>query len=140
MSGYIKRATCIVISLTLTVLFVNARWAANLMRTHAAQNPAPPVKTAEQRYKNIQVFKGLPASELQSAMIFIVSSLGVNCNYCHVGGGAFEKDDKKTKQVARQMIRMMRSINDTNFDGRTVVTCNTCHRFDTPVVHSDHLF
>jgi hypothetical protein len=97
---------------------------------HQAQTTAPAaqVRTTEQRYKNIQVLKGIPASELQSAMTFIASSLGVNCNYCHVGGGAFEKDDKPTKQTARQMIQMMRNINNNNFGGQTVVTCNTCHR------------
>ncbi|HEV2704403.1 MAG TPA: c-type cytochrome [Pyrinomonadaceae bacterium] len=102
--------------------------AAAAVSPHQAQTAAAQVRTAEQRYKNIQVFKGMPASELQSAMTFIASSLGVNCNYCHVGGGAFEKDDKPTKQTARRMIQMMRNINDTNFGGQTVVTCNTCHR------------
>jgi photosynthetic reaction center cytochrome c subunit len=96
--------------------------------SHQAQIAASQAKTAEQRYKNIQVFKGLPASELQSMMTFIASSLGVSCNHCHVGGGAFEKDDKPTKQTARRMVQMMRDINDTNFGGKTVVTCNTCHR------------
>ncbi|HEU5235932.1 MAG TPA: hypothetical protein VFU37_02255, partial [Pyrinomonadaceae bacterium] len=38
-------------------------------------------KTAEQVYKNIQVFKGLPASELEPTMAFISGSLGVKCNH-----------------------------------------------------------
>jgi hypothetical protein len=127
MSGYVKRALCVAMPLALLLLYAQAHWAMRAGAKGAAQNPAPPVMTAEQKYKNIQVFKGLPASELQPAMQFMASSLGVNCNHCHVGGGAFEKDDKKPKQVARQMIQMTRAINEANFGGRMAVTCNTCH-------------
>ncbi len=84
-------------------------------------------KTAEQVYKNIQVFKGLPASQLQTVMTFMAGSLGVRCSHCHVAG-AFEKDDKPEKQSARRMIRMVFDINKGNFDGATAVTCYTCHR------------
>lgn len=83
-------------------------------------------KTAEQVYKNIQVFKGMPASQLDAAMAFISGSLGVKCNYCHVN--PFEKDDKPTKQTARRMIRMVFDLNKGSFDGRGAVTCFTCHR------------
>lgn len=121
MVQHIKRFVCVVTLLAAPVLFVRAGRTAP---------PAPPaqVKTAEQVYKNIQVLKGVPASDVQATMTFIAASLGVNCNYCHVGGGAFEKDDKKTKLTARRMIQMARDINAANFEGRTVVTCNTCHR------------
>jgi len=37
------------------------------------------------------------------------------------------KDDLQAKQTARKMITMVREINK-NFEGRTVVTCYTCHR------------
>lgn len=83
-------------------------------------------KTAEQVYKNIQVFKGLPASQLQTVMAFMAGSLGVKCSHCHAGG--FEKDDKPEKQSARRMIRMVFDINKGSFDGATAVTCFTCHR------------
>ena len=58
-------------------------------------------KMAEDAYKNIQVLKGIPADRLIPAMQFITYSLGVECSFCHVEG-AFEKDDKKPKQVARK--------------------------------------
>src|SRR6185503_13150676 len=58
-------------------------------------------KTAEQVYKNIQVFKGLPASQLLGAMNFMAGSLGVSCNHCHVPN-QFAKDEKPAKQTARQ--------------------------------------
>lgn len=85
-----------------------------------------PVKTAEQVYKNIQIFKGMPASELEPTMAFISGSLGVKCSYCHVN--PFEKDDKPTKQTARQMIGMVFEINRGNFRGEKAVSCFTCHQ------------
>lgn len=84
-------------------------------------------KTTEQQFKNIQVLKGIPADQLVPAMQFITASLGVECQFCHVEG-AFEKDDKKTKQTARKMIEMMITINQENFEGHREVTCYSCHR------------
>ena len=60
-------------------------------------------------------------------MQFIAASLGVECEFCHVQG-AFDKDDKKTKKTAREMITMMMAINKENFEGHREVTCFTCHR------------
>jgi photosynthetic reaction center cytochrome c subunit len=71
--------------------------------------------------------KGLPADELIPSMQFITAALGVECDFCHVQG-AFDKDDKKPKQIAREMMKMMISINADNFDSHREVTCNTCHR------------
>ena len=96
-----------------------------------AQSPQPPAKTevsktTEQVYKNIQVLKGVPAEQLIPAMQFITSSLGVQCDFCHLEDG-FEKDDKKPKQTARMMMKMMFAINHDSFDGRQAVTCFACH-------------
>lgn len=95
-----------------------------------AQIP-PPGQTAGQHYKNVQVLKDIPDEELIPAMDFITGALGVECSFCHVREGAFpqgfEKDDKKNKQTAREMMRMMRQINDASFSGRTEVTCASCH-------------
>ncbi len=84
-------------------------------------------KKAEEQYKNIQALKGIPADQLIPAMQFITASLGVECQFCHVEG-AFEKDDKKTKQTARKMMEMMFAINKNNFEGHREVTCYSCHR------------
>ena len=84
-------------------------------------------QTAEQRFKNIQVFKGLPATQLEPTMAFISGSLGVKCNHCHVTS-SFDKDDKPTKLTARRMIQMVRDLNKGNFNGQGAVTCFTCHR------------
>jgi len=93
----------------------------------AVRAQAPQQKTTEQVFKNIQVLKGKPADQLIPTMQFITAALGVECDFCHVQG-AFEKDDKKPKQIARQMMGMMIAINADNFDSHRVVTCNTCHR------------
>lgn len=83
-------------------------------------------QTAEQRFKNIQIFKNLPAAQLDPTMAFISGSLGVRCSYCHVN--QFDKDDKPQKIAARRMIQMVLDINKGNFNGQSAVTCYTCHR------------
>src|SRR6267143_3025771 len=62
--------------------------------------PAGP-KLAEEEFKNIQAFKGIPAEQVIPSMQFIAASLGVECEYCHVTH-ANEKDDKKPKVTARK--------------------------------------
>jgi hypothetical protein len=101
-------------------------------RVVEAQQPARQPRTAEQAFKNIQVIKTMPASQLQSAMSFMAASLGVDCSYCHTPP-AMEKDDKATKQTARRMLIMMNEINK-NFGDKTVVNCATCHRGRTKPV------
>jgi hypothetical protein len=92
----------------------------------AQSQPTAP-KTVDQVFKNIQVLKGVPADQLNPTMGFIAASLGVGCDHCHIAG-AFDKDDKKPKVVARQMMQMMFAINKENFEGKRVVTCYSCHR------------
>jgi hypothetical protein len=87
-------------------------------------------KKAEPQFKNIQVLKGMPASQMGGAMRFISASLGVGCDYCHVitdQGHWMEKDDKETKKIARKMILMTRAINHANFEDKPEVSCATCH-------------
>src|SRR5688572_9662179 len=98
----------------------------------ARQAPAPaPQPVAEAVFKNIQVMKGVPVDEFMGSMGFISNALAVNCTYCHLGEGGggwaeYAKDNDK-KMMARQMIVMVNTINKTNFGGRRVVTCVTCH-------------
>ena len=77
--------------------------------------------------KNLQVLKDVPPDQLIPAMQFISASLGVECEFCHVRD-AFDKDDKRPKQVARRMIQMVFAINANQFHGERAVTCYTCHR------------
>lgn len=103
-------------------------------------SPSTP-KKAEEQFKNIQVLKGTPADQIFPTMQFITTSLGVECDFCHVQN-AFDKDDKKPKQVARKMMEMMFAINKDNFAGHREVTCYSCHRGNAhpvaiPTVASD---
>lgn len=107
----------------------------------SAQSPEQSSQPAEQVFKNVQVLKGIPGYELLPAMQFISSSLGVECEFCHVRG-AFEKDDKKPKQIARKMIEMQMAIDRDNFKGQHEVTCYSCHRgaenpVSTPVISAE---
>ena len=79
----------------------------------------------EQKYKNIQMLKGLPADRLTKIMFAFKDSLGVDCTYCHIAG-EFEKDDKPEKQMARKMIAMVKD-NNAKLGGARV-SCYTCHR------------
>jgi hypothetical protein len=83
-------------------------------------------RTAEQAYKNIEALRGTPADELNQSMHLMKGALGVDCLYCHIER-EWEKDVKQPKQTARAMIRMMMDINRTQFAGKQVVTCYTCH-------------
>ena len=136
----IKRTQLLAFLLVITVPFFiamtsgRAEWDSTPSRVKPApapfiatqERPAAQEKTAEQVYKNIQVFKGLPASQLEAAMAFISGSLGVKCNYCHVN--PFDKDDKPAKLAARKMIQMVFDLNRGSFNGQNAVSCYTCHR------------
>jgi hypothetical protein len=98
-----------------------------------AQEPSgqrPPM--AEEVFKNVQILKGIPVYQFMGTMGFFSASTGLNCTDCHVDESATEwaryADEKGLKQMARKMMLMVNSINKTNFAGRQVVTCNTCHR------------
>jgi hypothetical protein len=84
-------------------------------------------QTAEAVFKNIQVLKGVSSDQLIPAMQFITASLGVECGHCHVQDH-FDQDDKKPKQIARDMMRMMLAIDKDSFEGNREVTCFSCHR------------
>jgi len=89
---------------------------------------------AEQVYKNIQMFKGMPASRLLAIMNRGYSnSLGVSCSHCHVVG-EYDKEDKPQKQIARDMSAMVTTINGTLLKNiknlkstNPTVNCSTCH-------------
>lgn len=87
---------------------------------------------AEQVFKNIQTFKGMPAGRVLRIMeMAFVPNLGVECTYCHVEG-QWELDDKPTKKIARGMWTLRASVQDQvrQITGKTdvAVTCYTCHK------------
>jgi hypothetical protein len=85
--------------------------------------------------------RGTPVIEVIGAMRNFSGDLGVRCQFCHVGEEGkplatfnFASDDKRTKVVARQMMRLVQEVNhrlDTlpeRPDTSLEVTCRTCHR------------
>ena len=109
----------------------DAAFIAELKKQIAGREQEP----AETVYKNIQMLKGVPAARLLGIMkIGYAGSLGVHCEHCHDTRN-WAGDDKAEKKVARQMIQMMRDINDRQLKSMTglksekpVVNCTTCHR------------
>ncbi len=101
-----------------------------------AQQPQPPAAQAPGQPpgggrggpppKNIQVLKDVPPDQINLTMQYIAASLGVQCNYCHVQGQN-DSDDKETKKVAREMMKMVDKLNATFFDGKPRVSCASCH-------------
>ena len=107
--------------------------AAALVMGQAPAQDRPPM--AEEVFTNIQALKGIPVDEFMGTMGFFSASLGLNCTDCHSeeSGGDWLKyaDDTPLKRTTRRMITMMQGINEANFGGRQLVTCNTCHRGTT---------
>jgi hypothetical protein len=89
---------------------------------------------AEQVFKNIRMLKGMPASRLLAIMNRGYSnSLGVSCSHCLVVG-EYDREDKPTKQIARDMGAMVSTINGTLLQEiknlkspNPTVNCSTCH-------------
>jgi hypothetical protein len=95
-------------------------------------------KPASEVFQNVQLLKTVPAGALISIMeIGYSKSLVVDCSYCHIVGH-WELDDKPTKQTARSMVLMTRTINQEllkkipNLKSENpAVNCTTCHRGQT---------
>ena len=100
------------------------------MQKEAAKDKRP----SEQVFKNVQVLKGVPAGNWTMIMLMFSKSLGVDCTHCHVEG-AFEKDDKPTKQTARKMLRLTGTIHREIYEGKpSPINCYTCHRGQAQIV------
>lgn len=96
-----------------------------------------------ERFTNLQVLRAdIPRDSLVQIMRSFSLSLGVRCQYCHVGGDGvsfagveFAKDDDPDKRKARFMLRMVDSLNRVVLPaipdlGRAPlrIECKTCHR------------
>ena len=94
----------------------------------AAPASAP---TSDQVFKNVQALKGIPVDDFMATMGIMSAALGFDCGECHVGpvpSQVIWEADTPRKRTARRMVEMVTTINRTNFEGRQVVTCWTCHR------------
>ena len=106
--------------------------AAMVMRSIAGHENQP----AESVFKNIKIFKGVPAGRLVDIMNHgFGRSLGVSCGFCHVPG-KWDLDDKEEKNTARLMFAMVQTINSEYISKvprdsggpQPMVSCFTCHR------------
>lgn len=90
--------------------------------------------------RNLQILpKDVPVPAVIDLMKQLTQSLGVRCDHCHVGVDGqplttfdFVSDEKKAKNTARVMMRMVDQINaalDKSVPGPNSgrVTCVTCH-------------
>jgi len=97
--------------------------------------PLPMAKTtgptAAETYENVHVLGDLSKGQFARTMLSIKSWVApdVGCNFCH-NAPEYANDDKYTKRVAREMLKMTRHINSdwSQHVGKTGVTCFTCHR------------
>jgi hypothetical protein len=105
--------------------------AAFVLRSIAGRENEP----AESVFKNIKIFKGVPAARLVNIMNNgFGRSLGVSCGFCHVRG-KFDSDEKQEKNTARIMVAMVETINrdflskvPTDNNRPPTAGCFTCHR------------
>jgi photosynthetic reaction center cytochrome c subunit len=113
-------------------------FAAASIATEAAAQPAAAAGATRPK---LQVLQALPESQLFPLMNLVATSLGVQCDYCHVqeapnlsktpsnvGGWLWDRDDKPQKRTARDMMRMVIELNAGPFKGESRITCYTCHR------------
>jgi tetratricopeptide (TPR) repeat protein len=91
--------------------------------------------------KNLQVLpKDWTRDQVTAVMRGFANALGVRCTHCHVGQDGnpqsmdYAADEKHEKEAARQMLKMVNTIN-TEFvskvaegDATAAVRCETCHR------------
>ena len=90
--------------------------------------------------RNLQILpKDAPVPAVIDLMKQLTQSLGVRCDHCHAGVDGqplttfdFVSDEKKAKNTARVMMRMVDQINvalDKSVPGQDGgrVTCMTCH-------------
>ena len=95
---------------------------------------------ADSVFKNIKLFKGVPAGRIPRIMNMGFSrSLGVSCDFCHESGN-YASEKRPKKEVARQMFKMVQAINNDylwQMEGvvagktereRPAVNCAMCHR------------
>lgn len=102
--------------------------------------PANATAQIPDEFTNLKILpKDISKGELVLMMRAAAGGLGVRCAYCHVGpdnlkGMDFATDEKDSKRIARQMMKMVQAINGTHLKGLNTgrsqvleVKCITCH-------------
>jgi hypothetical protein len=108
----------------------------SLVSVAGQAGPAQGTQLSDTVFRDVQVLKGIAADEFMDTMGMFAASLGYDCASCHSPDIKFDRAAfaVTTPQIrrARQMIVMMNGINQTNFGGRPLVTCFTCHQGKFP--------
>lgn len=91
----------------------------------SAQQAGQQEPKCEDVFKNIKVFRGVPADDLIPAMEFMSAAMNYKCTDCH-DPNDYAKDVKQ-KEESRKMVLLQRDINNRHFNGRLEVTCFSCH-------------
>lgn len=108
----------------------------------AAPGLAQPEWSWPEQAENLQVLpEDFPTQRLRAVMGGFSRSLGVRCAHCHVGEEGkplstydFVSDENPNKDRAREMLRMLESINghlekiEPSGGERVNVWCHTCHQ------------
>jgi hypothetical protein len=104
---------------------------------------APLSAQEEEPLLNLQFFpQDITRDSLVEVMRGFSLSLGVRCQYCHVGGNGvsfegveFESDDDPDKRKTRFMLRMVETLNQSMLpmmadrdEPAYEISCKTCHR------------
>jgi photosynthetic reaction center cytochrome c subunit len=80
--------------------------------------------------KNLKVLrdKNMTRAEMKEYMRNFTLSLGVECEYCH-NTDDYASDEKREKDAAREMIKLVYMLNDTYFkNAKEEISCYSCHR------------
>jgi hypothetical protein len=101
-----------------------------LLRQIAGKENRP----AGEVFKNVQLLKDVPAGRFLRIMdAGYAQSLGVGCDHCHVEE-RWEADEKRPKRATREMVKLVRDINNSLGQMQEIdtsdatVNCTTCHR------------
>ena len=99
-----------------------------------ASIPGKEQAPAKDVFKNVTIFPDMPAERFLRIMENGWSrALGVDCSHCHVPGN-WASDEKRAKQVARGMTKLVATIRtqlkaiEALGDENPNVNCTTCHR------------
>jgi hypothetical protein len=126
-----RRRLPLVIVLSAVALIAATGLRAQAPQGGGQQAPAAPAgPLAPEKYKNIQVLTDVPADQVLPTMDYIVQATGIQCQGCHVQDATtkeftYEKDDNRTKQTARKMMQLVKTVNAGDFGAR--IQCGTCH-------------
>lgn len=100
---------------------------------------------AQRAPKNVQVLTDLSTREIRDYMKSVSSGIGEKCVYCH-NLKDYSSDEKETKLVGREFIRLVEQINEqvaainTNVMKKAElqpVTCYTCHAGELAIISED---